>query len=875
MKLLLTTSLLLITSLAIAQSWAPTGKAQKFSEVIATYEAQKTTSSENEKAENEPFEKQAERQNIAEDKNYHFARWAWYWQQHLDENGYMVSSAQNVEATRKEKIKSAQSKTTAVNLSNWTFEGPDKSNGGYSGIGRISVVAFHPQNPDEFIIGAAGGGAWRTTTGGLTWTSLYSDLPVLGVSDIVYNPLNPDVIYLCTGDRDASDTYSIGVLKSTDGGITWNPTGLQFAKTDFELTNSLIINPQDTNTLLVATSDGIYRTFNAGNTWTKVRTGNHKQILYKPNDTSVIYAASNGGGNGNVWRSTDGGSNWANVTGFNDASRVQMGVCTAYPNIVKAVVSNSDNGLHGIYNSTDDGAIFYKIFGDPNDCETNILSGNVPPTAASCSGQGWYDLCIAINPTDPDKVLVGGVNTYYSSNGGANWTIVNQWNGQLPGIKTVHADKHFLAYHPLTPNVLFECNDGGIYKTSDPSSTLWTDISNGLGISQFYRLAVSNIANYVVSGAQDNGTKKVNFSGTFKDLTGGDGMDCQMDYSNASIIYSSSQYGNFRRSTDAGNNFTNISGNIPGHPEGEWITPFIIHPQDPTQVLAGYDHVYSSFNKGSTWMDISPTLPSNQKMHRLAMSPDDYNTIYALWEINTLRYTTDFGNTWQPLPNSYGSYVISDILADPKNKDILWITFAGYGNNKVSRYKAGTGWVLQNQNLPNVPINCIAIDSSNGTQYVGTDIGVYFRDTSTNQWSAYKNGLPNIEVTDLGINYATNELWASTYGRGLWKSPRHRDTTQVIVGIASFAPFALDVIKVSPNPNNGSFQITTANEALKYEAVSIRIVGFDGREIFRNETAFDAAGRINISMGNVSKGNYVVEVFSKNKLFATAKLLVL
>src|SRR5690606_7087369 len=156
-------------------------------------------------------------QPIKEGRHYHFDRWYWYQSRHTNEQGQLVSPI--LKWRKYQELKSrqniiGQSKTTALDSSDWSFVGPSVSNGGYQGIGRVNVIEFHPTDTNTYWVGSAGGGAWVTHNDGQTWTSLYDDLPVLGVSDIDVNPLNPQVIYLATGDRDASDTYSIGLLKS-------------------------------------------------------------------------------------------------------------------------------------------------------------------------------------------------------------------------------------------------------------------------------------------------------------------------------------------------------------------------------------------------------------------------------------------------------------------------------------------------------------------------------------------------------------------------------------------------------------------------------------------------------------------------------------
>jgi hypothetical protein len=173
-----------------------------------------------------------------------------------------------------------------------------------------------------------------------------------------------------------------------------------------------------------------------------------------------------------------------------------------------------------------------------------------------------------------------------------------------------------------------------------------------------------------------------------------------------------------------------------------------------------------------------------------------------------------------------------------------------------------------NENLPDIPVYCIAVDSVDGTLYIGTDFGVYYRAKDMAQWEMYSNGLPNVEVTDLGINYTTNEIWASTYGRGMWKSPRYGYP----LGISNLSPYAADVIKVFPNPNKGSFTLQTTNKALLNSNVDVQIVDMQGCTIWKQNTQVPADGKVNID-ASLATGSYMVQVLKDNIVFSKAKMV--
>jgi photosystem II stability/assembly factor-like uncharacterized protein len=863
-KLLFFSAMLVGIGSVNAQPWLegiPHNKQLNLLQITEAYNAKMQPSGSENESEAEEREGNAEN----EGKHYHFDRWKYYWEAHTDENGNLVSPLRvwnELKAFEKIRSKTAN-KTTATDQSNWSFFGPSSSAANGKGLGRINIVEFHPVDSNIFWIGSAGGGAWKTADGGLNWAPVNDFLPILGVSDIDFNPLNPNTIYMCTGDRDASDNFSIGVLKSYDGGATWDTTGLKCSTSDNRLTNSLLINPVDTNSITLAASNAIYKSYDGGTTWAVALGGTFKQLVAHPTDTSVIYASGFSGGTHQVYRSADGGATWAAATNFPTNSRITIAVTPANPAIVKLVVAKTDYGLEGIYNSTDTGKTFTKIFDDGTNCANNILANT--PNGNQCGGQGWYDLSIAISPVDENQVVVGGVNTWYSVNGGSSWVIASQWASTLPGIQTVHADKHYHRYSPLMKNTLFECNDGGIYKTTSPTS-LWNDLTNGICITQFYRNAVTNMASFIVGGAQDNGSKKMDAPNTHTELTGGDGMDCQVDYTDPKIIYTSIQYGELRRSLNGGANFTDIQSNIPGKPAGDWITPIVLHPDIPNYILAGYRKLYVSPDKGDTWSEISPTQTENIKRIATCFTNSDHIYIVAS---NTIKHSTDFGTTWVTIPLGVTG-TISDIQVDPKDENHIWISYNGFATNKVAEYSPTIGWKAHNDLLPNIPVHCIAIDSSKGTVYIGTDIGTFFWDTNLSYWQPFNKNLPTVEVADLGINYTSGELCAATYGRGMWKSPLYDPAIAANVGNI---PLANNVINIYPNPNNGHFNINTSNKALQGSTVAVRIISLTGAVAWQNNVSFTTSGIAAIN-ADLPRGTYIVEVNKNNLLFAKEKIVI-
>ena len=863
-KIFLISALALSSQISTAQDWLHTqqGPTRNFNAILNYQEQIRST--------REAGEDKDEKHNIPEGKNYHFDRWKWYWEQHTDTNGNLVGPAAKQTAwdfMQAQKAKRNQFAKTTAGFDNWSFQGPNNSAANGKGIGRINTVAFHPTEANTFWIGSAGGGPWKTTDGGLSWAPVYNNMPTLGVSDIEFNPGNPNSIFICTGDRNAADNYSIGLLKSTNGGNTWDTTGFKYTASQLRLTNDLAINRLDTNTLLLATSEGIFKSTDGGATWSIKASGHFKQIEYNVADTSIALASGYNEQTGNfilgtVFYSTNGGDTWQASSGIIGGKRAVFAQTTAAANCIKAIVSKtSDFGLAAIYASSDSGKTFRVVMTDSS-CSKNILANNA--NGASCGGQGWYDLSIAASPLDTNKVVVGGVNTWYSLNGGKKWSLANQWTGMIPGIKTVHADKHYHVYHPLNPNTLFECNDGGVYKSADATHQLWTDLSNGLGITQFYRMALSPVNNFVIGGAQDNGSKKISPNFIVGDLTGGDGMDCQMHNAKPNIFFTSIYYGTIYRTTNSGANFSTISNNIPGGPTGDWVTPFALCTADNDIIVAGYQKVYASQDNGTSWTAISPNIVSGSSyIKKIAIADQNPNYIYVSLGTSVVRYTDNMGinpaTAWKYI-YAPSSARINNLCIDPKDPKIIYVVTSGYGTNfRMGKYNGNDStWTWMNAGLPNVPANAIEVDSNTQTLYLGNDIGVYYKDTSMTSWMPFNTNLPNAEVTDLDINYATNEIWASTYGRGIWKSPIGFPTSITVV------PFLSEQLQIAPNPSNGQFSIS-AKEKLMDNSYFVYLYDLTGKICFQ-ELVSNQQGNLQIQTNGLAKGQYILELRSLNQV---------
>jgi hypothetical protein len=724
-----------------------------------------------------------------------YKRWEYYWKNRVNRDGTFPPA--NVRQIEMGKYKPGLKGVIQAEGANWTSLGPNSSSGGYGGIGRINRVAFHPSDANTFYACTAGGGLWKTSNGGTSWTTLTSGLSRIGTSDLVIHPTTPDVMYLATGDCDGFDTPSLGVFKSTDGGSSWNATGLSFTDGQNVVIFKLVMHASNTSILIAATNAGIYRTTDAGATWTRVFSS---AIIYdmekKPGDANTLYACSGT----QIYTSADAGVTWTSRTTITGARRIALAVSPANTSFVGALVAkSSDSGFLGFYGSTDSGVTWASRSTSPN-----LLGWN--PTGNDSGGQGWYDLCLSIDPANANNIYVGGVNTWKSTNGGTSWALNTMWyaTGSTP---EVHADKHDITFQ--NNSTLYQCNDGGIYKSTN-GGTSWTDLTNGMSISQLYKIGVSQTDTKVIAGLQDNGTKLRSTTGTWSDEIGGDGMDCAIDPSNGNIMYGELYYGDIYRSTNGGSGWSAIAPDI-GFEGAGWVTPFALAPSAPATIYIGYENLYKSTNNGTSWTRMTNGVTGGYVINNIAVAPSDANVVYFssdqyLNSGGNLYKTTNGGSTTTTLTKPNSSGYINGIAIDNTNPNNVWVCMAGYsaGLKVYKSTNGGSTWTNISGTLPNLPANCLAYaNGSNGALYLGMDVGVYYIDNTLSDWVQFNTGLPNAEVFDLEIQYATSTIKAGTYGRGLWESP-----------LFAGADSTLTVSPTSQTPSSsaGSFTITvTAN----------------------------------------------------------------
>lgn len=653
----------------------------------------------------------------------------------------------------------------------WTPVGPVNhpynQSGQPTGIGRINGIAFHPSDSNTLFALAPQGGVWKTTNNGQTWQHLFGAGPVvntIGVSTMVLSYNNADTMYIGTGDRDAGDAPGFGVLWSTDGGKTWSTRNNGMGN---RIVGKIIMHPRNSAILIAATNGGVYRTTNSGASWTTIiSSGNFVDIDFHPSNPDIVYTTRNG----LFFRSTNNGQSFTQITSGLPASssRGQIAVSKANRGIVYFVTSGGSS-LQGFYRSTDSGQNFTARIGTT----PNIL-GYYDGTDMG-NGQGWYDLDIDADPRNADVVFVGGVNIWKSVNGGLNWTQVGHWYGGF-GADDIHADQHATEFNN-TGSRLYSGNDGGIYYSLNHGSR-WVNISSGIQSSQIYRMAHARTDEFIsAEGYQDNGSSQTTRD-EFYTYYGGDGMDCQVDPTDASYVYGAYVYGRIYRAINK-NTIITVGANGTGgiNEGGNWLTPFVLQEGQPGTMFAGYSNVWRTTNLKTgnppSWVRISTSFGG---IRMLESSMARNQMLYVLQNSGNMQRTGNANATavaWVSLGTGPGG--VRWIEAHHKDSNRVYCV---NGSSLYRSTNKGASWTAIATPSGAGSLNTCIIDTSSKTEliYIGTERGVYVWDSAANQVVNFNNGFPVWgDVTDLDIWYSPkgnkqSKVLASTYGRGVWRS---------------------------------------------------------------------------------------------------------
>ncbi|MFH2001022.1 MAG: hypothetical protein ABIK28_15175, partial [Planctomycetota bacterium] len=656
--------------------------------------------------------------------------------------------------------------------------------------GRITDLAVHPTNENLVYAGAAEGGVLRSTNGGQRWTPLFDDQPALAIGALAIDPSDPDVIYAGTGEVNpggGSVAYGgAGLFRSLDQGDTWSCIGLE----DTGAIGRIRIDPNDPDRIFVAamghlwesgTDRGVYRTIDGGDTWEQVfyinDTTGCVDLIMRPDDPDTVFAAmwqrlrqpeyySYGGPSCAVWRTTNGGDSWTQVSGGLPApgaqsGRIGLSLCAAQPNVMHAIYADKTGYFDGLYRSVNGGTTW-----------TRTSDGSLSYVFSS---YGWWFGNVRTHPVNPDVIFVLGLYFYRSTNGGASYSDAGG---------SMHVDHHAMEFGPGASPVMYNGNDGGVYRSTN-GGTSWAHLPD-LPISQIYRLALdANNPDALYCGLQDNGTVRTLNGGlnSWESIYGGDGFQPLVHPSNSNYIWALYQYGALGFSSNGGYSFGDATTGLSGSDRYNWNCPLIQDPTNANRRYFGTNRVYRSASNTS-WSVISPDLTggphqgnSGQVMGTLttlAVSLLDERVIWAGSDDGHVHVTDNAGASWTDVSATLPDRWITSVRAAPHDSETAYVTISGFrwAEPLPHVYKTenlGISWTAISGNLPDAPVNDLLADPSLlGRLYVATDVGVFESLDDGTTWQAFGAGLPNIVVTSLGLKETEQELVAGTYGRSFF-----------------------------------------------------------------------------------------------------------
>jgi hypothetical protein len=702
----------------------------------------------------------------------------------------------------------------------WNHAGPNNVD---AGIGRINRIAFDPNSSVTAFAGSAGGGLFRTYNEGVGWHNVSGFMPSLGVSGIVVSHNNSQVIYVLTGDGDAFASrgftfsfgyirYSTGVLKSTDGGDTWYATGAfpdisNSQYVGFQLTQ----DPNNANTLIAATSKGMFRTTNGGSTWAHCQTsnGDNKRtfdVKYKPGNSSTVYCTylQDDATSCVFAKSENGGASFVTTgitynVAITNADRIVIGVTPANSAYVYLLcgpgyvtsASTANDTFKGLYRSTNSGVDFTRRSNSPDILAYQDILQNF-------ENQSRYDLALAVSPTNANRVIAGGLVVWSSANGGTTWDEKVDYFEDIDNSNYIHPDVHELSYNPINGK-LFACTDGGVAVSSDNGDN-WVRRFTGLSCTQFYHFEPANEDGYLWGGTQDNGILiREGLTNTYDEFDGGDGYDVMTDvapagnYNDKWWVINKSIWADGTTDIDVTPDQVNTDDPI------NYFPNLAMSPTNEDVIYAGYPTLYISYSRGDNWASFENPIvprykipgnwsvsacPTNRK--RFYTAGDNRTSVEnrkGLWRLDNLddilpdeitNLTPNLVAAGYPTNNPK----ITDIAVSSNTSNRLWVTVGGFtGDGYTERGKvfysnnAGNSWIDISLSLPDLPIHTIVADD-NDNIYVGNEIGVYYKGVNDANWIPFYNGLPRVAVSELEF-FTTNgftTLYASTFGRGIWIS---------------------------------------------------------------------------------------------------------
>ncbi|MFN8265334.1 MAG: T9SS type A sorting domain-containing protein [Chitinophagaceae bacterium] len=674
----------------------------------------------------------------------------------------------------------------------WAERGPNSdvvgpSNGNQRGplnnavtSGRIRAIWVDLNDPTNRTVWVASvsGGLWKTTNiaaSPANWQLVNDFLGNLAVSSICQSPANKNIMYFGTGEK----SYNIdavrggGIWKSTDGGNTWNllpnTTGFwNVSKVLCDASGNVYVGT-------IGSGAGLQRSTDGGNTWTNI-TPSTLDVGTRIADMEISntgrlhvvkgYYNSTTAQSGSFYTdnpATVASSGWQSPGLPIPDLRFNCELAVA-GNTLYALPSNSSFQTPTLYKSTDGGFTWAATTTTPT------VSGTTYTNLSS--GQGWYCIALGVDPSNPDNVIVGGLNGYRSSDGGTSWTQIGQWVGSGPYI---HADHHTIAWNGT--QVLYS-SDGGLDYSSDNGIT-YTDRNTGLRAKQFYSCAIHpTLTNYFLAGAQDNGTHQLNSAGlgSSVEILGGDGGVAHIDENEPQYQFGATTYSNFRRSVDGGSSWSSVNYSSSS---GMFINPSDyddVNNKFYASATGGNYLLWSNPQNGSTFNLVSFSTYSSGSVSCIKVSPFKSDRVFMGTNNGTLLKVENASSASPSITNISPSSIISGVNVSSVNTGtsdnnlILSVSNFGQPHVLISQ-NGGTDWTNCTGTLPDIPVRWAMFHpEDNSKAIIATELGIFETDNLNGASTVWvqNTSFPFVKTNMLQYRPSDRTIIAATHGRGLW-----------------------------------------------------------------------------------------------------------
>jgi photosystem II stability/assembly factor-like uncharacterized protein len=644
----------------------------------------------------------------------------------------------------------------ATSSSSWVPVGTSQD-GNVSG--RATCISFEDTTSKVIYLGTSQGGLWKSVDFGATWVPLSESWATLAMGGVAVDPKNPSVVYAGTGDPYGN--IGVGVYKSTNGGLDWNLMSSSMGA----VTNMMLVSP-DSDLVYHAGRSGVYLSDNGGESWSQVCSlGGITTIAIDPDDPSILFA----GGAGVIKRSTDHGRTWAQVYNYSGASTMTVAVSAnasqSNPKRIYASVSTSASSI----------IVVSKNGGDTFEVMSNN-DGNSGPHYMWI--QGWYANALGINPKNSNDILVGGLDIYRSTTGGASLDQKTVWTNPTSTSNFTHADVHFLLYNGSR---LFTLTDGGVYYSTTNGDTWKQSMNKYLATFQFVGGDCDPDMTFFTAGAQDNGINKISKTAPYyRSIMGGDGGTTFVSQDDGKTIYGTYLGAVLYRSPDAGVSWVRSSHGTYNLLDPSEITssseaPDAYMEYDVSEAdggvvaVCGKRRVFLTTDGGSDQFPAITTtsgasyISGGVKCVHIAKS--DPFTIFAAGS-SSIYVTHDQGQSWTKSTTRVSS--CTAITTDPLDPNKVYASIGGTTSaHFMVSTDGGLTWEHPATNLPNVNFKRIAV-APDGQIFMGHDFGVVRSQDGGATWYPVREGLPMVQITSMHIRNNGRYLVVTTYGRGMF-----------------------------------------------------------------------------------------------------------